>query len=402
MNELATSVGRHFYKPKSKLKLNDSGPLGKTTTTASVFAPMQLERRVLLWMLPVMIAAVIAIWIDSVVNGAATFVETYQLGPLTAIMIALYLWILRSRPARIHKPRNALIAVICLIVFERFAVGLWYTATGGYDPHVMRDMLPWMILGSMLCILLIPGRLGMIFAFVNYGANSIALIIFLPFAPRVLDTTTTFDLAVTHLAGHLLVVVGMVVFARLRVAYGKALARSEDLELLALEDALTGIYNRRAFTLAFKRARARAQRTDRPMSLLLIDVDHFKSVNDDLGHSVGDHALRALAGLLLSELRDTDEVFRCGGEEFLILLEETSLQSAWEVGERVRKHVKTSDLIHERRLTVSIGVAELAEFESEHGIFSRADTALYEAKSKGRDQVCVALPPKEETLMELK
>jgi diguanylate cyclase (GGDEF)-like protein len=252
-----------------------------------------------------------------------------------------------------------------------------------------------MAIASLLCIFLIPGRNGALVAAAYYALNAVLLGVFFALNTMPMDPNLNEDLVLAYVVGHLFIVVMAVVFARLRVAYGRTLARAEDMEVMAMEDALTGILNRRAFSIAFKRARARSHRKHTPVSVLLIDIDHFKSINDDFGHDVGDHALRALAALLITDLRTTDEVFRCGGEEFLILLEETPLQPAWEIAERLRRKIRQSRLLHERTVTVSIGVAELGEYEGEMDIFKRADIALYEAKNRGRDQARLATPPVE-------
>jgi diguanylate cyclase (GGDEF)-like protein len=376
--------------------------LAQVNTTSSVFAPMQLERKVLLVLLPPLALACIAAWASGIVFGKVTFVEEYQLPPMAALFGFLFLWALRSRANEIWKIRGISLTVVCFVAFERLALGLWLTAQDGYDPAILRNMLPWIILASLMWIFLLPGNNGVYGALVNYAVNAAAVLAFVAFNRQPFDSTAAADLVLTYVVAHLLLIGITVVFSRLRVAYGKALARAEDLEVLALEDALTGVLNRRAFSLAFKRVRARFLRNQTPVSVMLLDIDYFKSVNDTLGHDVGDHALRALAGLLVSDLRRTDEVFRCGGEEFLILLDETALQLAWDIAERLRKKISKANLIHNRVITVSIGVAELAQHESEVDIFKRADIALYQAKNKGRDQVCLAYPPQDRTDIDLR
>lgn len=155
---------------------------------------------------------------------------------------------------------------------------------------------------------------------------------------------------------------------------------------LALTDALTGLGNRRAGEEALVREVSRAQRARSPLSLLLIDVDHFKRVNDVHGHATGDRVLRAVAATLAAASRASDLAFRWGGEEFLVLLADTPLRGAVECAERIRLHVAAleSDGV---RVTVSAGAAELGEDEIIETTMRRADERLFAAKAGGRNRV---------------
>ena len=137
----------------------------------------------------------------------------------------------------------------------------------------------------------------------------------------------------------------------------------------------------------------RAERYKTPMSISMLDIDHFKQINDSYGHTVGDQVLFQLANLLQEEIRDPDMVGRYGGEEFLVVLPNTNLESASEQATRLCKRVRELDLdvgVHVR-LTISIGVAEYHHGQENWQKFlSRADLALYDAKNAGRDQWKVA------------
>ena len=159
----------------------------------------------------------------------------------------------------------------------------------------------------------------------------------------------------------------------------------------AHRDPLTGTGNRAALEQNLRREVALAQRTESPLSLLAIDIDHFKKVNDHYGHSAGDCVLRGVARRIGEVLRDTDLVYRYGGEEFVILLHNTPLDGAALVAERIRAAVAATPCHCEGyaiTVTVSIGAACLAQ-ESGSALFDRADQALYQAKAAGRDQVVV-------------
>jgi len=162
----------------------------------------------------------------------------------------------------------------------------------------------------------------------------------------------------------------------------------EVLEHQASFDALTGLLNRRAFEEAARLEFARARRAGRTLTVLMLDVDHFKNINDTLGHAVGDSALRLLGGMLQNVLRVNDLAGRLGGEEFCVLLPEVGVERAAEVAERLRKSFAETTEVEFSRVTVSVGVAEICVADQDlEGVLLRADKALYRAKEAGRDRV---------------
>lgn len=165
---------------------------------------------------------------------------------------------------------------------------------------------------------------------------------------------------------------------------------NERLSELAHTDALTALYNRRAYDQELAREWRRVQRNGAALSVLLIDADHFKSINDQHGHAVGDRVLQALAALIQRSAREIDVAARIGGEEFAVLLSDTGATSALNVAERIRSQIAQSDTMPVTGVTVSIGVATLAAEESAASLQHRADQALYMAKSQGRNRVVSA------------
>jgi diguanylate cyclase (GGDEF)-like protein len=176
--------------------------------------------------------------------------------------------------------------------------------------------------------------------------------------------------------------------------------RNQDLERVAQTDRLTGIANRRAFDQALERAVRRARRTNEPLSLLLLDLDHFKALNDTAGHQAGDDVLRQFAGILAQAARRPDDMAaRYGGEEFALILSSTDQSGALEVAERLRENLAAAEIPHPRgidgRVTVSIGAAT-ADPAIELGVerlVSAADARLYEAKKSGRNRAVVGSFP---------
>ena len=176
--------------------------------------------------------------------------------------------------------------------------------------------------------------------------------------------------------------------------YNETLQR--ELHLLARVDTLTGVKNRLALTESATRMLSQAQRAGRSMSVLMIDADHFKSINDRFGHGGGDKVLLALVDSIRATLRAGDVIGRIGGEEFVVLAPDTNLEQALVLAERIRGTVETTPLLvdgHLLQLTVSIGAATAEPGVDEVGaLLQRADAALYAAKHAGRNRVMAADP----------
>ncbi|RON46183.1 hypothetical protein BK666_13635 [Pseudomonas frederiksbergensis] len=161
----------------------------------------------------------------------------------------------------------------------------------------------------------------------------------------------------------------------------------------ALRDPLTGTGNRVAMDQTLQREIEMSRRHLQPLSLLMLDIDHFKRVNDSHGHSAGDEVLKAVAASIKDQLRNVDMVFRFGGEEFLILLSNTTREAAAMVGERLRFAAQAQEYVADGQsieLTVSLGCSTLLPGESAESLLRRADSALYVAKREGRNRLAMA------------
>jgi diguanylate cyclase len=157
---------------------------------------------------------------------------------------------------------------------------------------------------------------------------------------------------------------------------------------MALKDPLTGVYNRLAYEERIEAEFGRWRRYGDPLSLVLLDVDHFKKVNDSLGHLAGDKALKAMALRVLQNVREVDFVARYGGEEFVVIMPNTAAEHAFAVAEKLRTVVATAGFHYNREpviITVSCGVASFGEGDDPGRVFNRADNALYAAKQAGRN-----------------
>jgi diguanylate cyclase (GGDEF)-like protein len=178
--------------------------------------------------------------------------------------------------------------------------------------------------------------------------------------------------------------------ARLLVTQNRLLLAREALRREASRDGLTSLWNRKAILAILERDLLRAERDRQPVGLIMIDVDHFKAINDSRGHAAGDTVLRIIASGIAAVVRPYDSVGRCGGEEFLIVAPGCDLAETWELAERVRSHVANCNLMvggTNVQVSLSLGVATgqtAAEIEK---LFHAADTAMYQAKNAGRNRV---------------
>jgi diguanylate cyclase (GGDEF)-like protein len=163
----------------------------------------------------------------------------------------------------------------------------------------------------------------------------------------------------------------------------------QKVELDAATDALTGQWNRRALDDVLKQQVQRRAVSGGTFSILMLDIDFFKNINDEFGHLVGDDVLRAFAQRLREFLRADDVCARFGGEEFVVVLPDTSMETAMEIGERIRRGIAQIPLLTKPKVqaTVSIGVATMEHGQSIHELFAAADAAVYRAKNEGRNQV---------------
>ncbi|MCQ8106102.1 GGDEF domain-containing protein [Methylomonas sp. SURF-2] len=161
---------------------------------------------------------------------------------------------------------------------------------------------------------------------------------------------------------------------------------------MAYTDPLTKTHNRTAFNDTLMREIIRANRCGQNLSLIFVDVDHFKSINDQYGHHCGDMALASVASWIKDSVRASDVVFRFGGEEFVILLADTNLESADTIAERVRSDIESHTLAYGMdvlNITASLGVSTLKDNDDTESLIKRADTAMYQAKQRGRNRVCL-------------
>ncbi len=225
-----------------------------------------------------------------------------------------------------------------------------------------------------------PAITSMFFVLPRISANLGGLFIAIPVSLLAQQQLGT-EFALKIFAAHVFTIIMM------NMMLGVIVDLHQQLIDQAVKDPLTGVFNRRQMDLSLHDVKSRYNRTAEPVSILIIDVDHFKQVNDKFGHAAGDNALKALVTIIQNNIRKTDQLFRMGGEEFLLLLWGTAGDSAINVANQLRLKIQGADLIENDRLTVSIGVNSLTQHQSVEQWLAGADEALYRAKHAGRNIV---------------
>lgn len=203
------------------------------------------------------------------------------------------------------------------------------------------------------------------------------VLINLPLAWQILETHEAIRFSVTFL----LVCVYSAIFLRV------ISKQYSELHKLAITDKLTGLYNRTLLQDSLTQAIHQTDRTNTAFTLISMDIDSFKEINDELGHNVDDHVLMQLGAFLKDSFRDSDKVFRTGGEEFLILVYNTDEADSIDIAEKLRRDIENFSFIPDRKVTVSMGVAGLGSAKDWKQWMKACDKNLYEAKNSGRNRV---------------
>ncbi len=283
---------------------------------------------------------------------------------LGAAILAVVL-ILAASVFALHKGKRPPIPFSFLLVPMAACIGLSLKQQGFYGAL-------WTYPAVMFCYFVLPRRAANL-AGVSMSALAATLAYF--YVPDGPDVTIRFVVTLG-----LSIVIINIILNIIGQLQGELLGQ-------ALTDPLTGAYNRRQMNLSLADAVERRHRTGAPASLLMIDIDHFKKVNDDFGHAVGDKVLQGLVTLIRNRSRKLDRLFRMGGEEFVLLLPDTRAGAAMKQAETLRKLTSEAALIPARAVTISIGVAEYWPEQTQETWLKTADDALYQAKAQGRNKV---------------
>lgn len=277
-----------------------------------------------------------------------------------------------------------------LLIVALLAFNGWFSLKGCYYPLMTLAVLTPAIMlllfyafqqqgiiGALWCYPAIISFYFMLPERQAWLANALLMLMAVPSAIHFLDPHLTARVIATLVC----VSVFAVIFVRI------ISKQQQQLKQLAMTDSLTGLSNRVMLHTCLEQATDSSERRSYPSCLIALDLDHFKKINDELGHGAGDRVLKGIGHLLSSHIRRSDQVFRLGGEEFLIVLHESDLQQAVTVAEILRNKVETSRFLPDRVITVSGGVAVHQPGEHWRDWLKRSDDLLYQAKQSGRNRI---------------
>ncbi len=188
------------------------------------------------------------------------------------------------------------------------------------------------------------------------------------------------------------IILGNIIIILILIFVFYVLQMNEKLKLIASTDKLTGLFNRNKFYEIISNEIERAKRYNRPLSLIIFDIDHFKKINDTFGHNIGDYVLKTIATIIKKNIRKNDTPFRWGGEEFIVLTPETDINGAATFAEKLREAVENYKFDKVVKVTISLGVAQYDPKKDKDidSLINRADEALYKSKESGRNRVTIA------------
>lgn len=343
------------------------------------------ELRALRLLLPIGVVVVLAISAWEYANDVMAWWD-HWLYPMLVLVFgggALVLWRWPQRQAWVRVALVVavnvyLMAVLLLVLFDGDAP---------LNQYALLTTLMWLPFGYGLIFMMLSARTAMFLSLI------VALLTFTPiFMAMALKlrpnwgaefTTTMPVLALAQVV----YIVLLRAISDLRAGFHRASARLQVAQELALSDALTGVGNRRALQEHVRAGLSAAERGQAPTSIILMDIDHFKPINDKHGHSGGDQVLVQMAQLLTDQLRGSDRLGRWGGEEFMVVAQATPMHAALELAERIRKAVAAFEFAHGDPVTLSLGVTQTLPGDTADSLVHRADKALYRAKNGGRNRV---------------
>lgn len=305
-----------------------------------------------------------------------------------AVLAVLTTW----RTIPLVQLERVLLAAALAVMVVSLGYGLYVAPP---DDAVLRGVattMLWIPILFVFCAIAFDGITSLRY---SIGIFAVVVALTLPHAIATMsDTGVTDGLAFPIQAqlSYVVIIVALYFFSDLQQRAFTMEETARTLRRLANTDALTALANRRQAEEQLTRELRRAERYGRQFSVLMLDIDHFKNLNDRFGHLAGDDVLVDLARRIERMVRAADTIARWGGEEFLLLAPETSLEDARRLAEMIRHHVDTNTLAERHRITISLGVASYRGGDTVQSVVARADAALYRAKREGRNQARAEVP----------
>ena len=310
----------------------------------------------------------------------------------TALVLGASMLIVAWRRTPLVPLERASFGIGAVAIVGSIAWSLYGADSAALGRAAVQATLHWVPLVFAFGFVAFSGRTAMRLAVALLAAMAALIVPHDVMAARSGVSDDLFVLA-QALVAYAVLIAGLRFFADLHVRASTLERTAERMRALAHTDALTGLGNRRQADLWLVREVQRAARYARPFSVLMLDIDHFKRLNDEHGHAAGDRVLVDLASELVGMVRASDAVVRWGGEEFLVLAPETGLADAVQVAELVRRQIAKMPLGDAHRTTISVGVAAHRVGDDPESLVARADAALYMAKRSGRNTVRKEIAP---------
>ncbi|HEU5098864.1 MAG TPA: GGDEF domain-containing protein [Roseiflexaceae bacterium] len=257
----------------------------------------------------------------------------------------------------------------------------------GVDTYTLASLAQWFPLVYTAAFFFLSTRHAIVGSVLVYFSLLIPYMLNLPFHDAAFSSSEQGLLMFNMFCSHPVYIVTLSGIAKLKTHITQASAYADILHIAASVDYLTGVANRRTTAQQLLRALEQAHRADTAMSVILLDIDHFKSINDTFGHDVGDTVLVQMSALLQEHLRASDTLGRWGGEEFLIVVNAAGAAAVAEMADRLRTVIAQHEFPQIGQLTASFGVAALFPSDTPESLVKRADQALYAAKQAGRNRV---------------
>lgn len=312
--------------------------------------------------------------------------KVHMITSLFSLVFVLFSYFIRKKNYVKNNNYKHLIyhGYVILVSITYMSISIYRTVYITHSSYFLIPVIYIAVLYGIAFIAIIPPK----YSFLLYFSTYVIIHLVYPVkSPDILDTTALADLFTNHLVAFL---ASVITYNRYRKDFNyKATIDKQNLRLkeLSSTDMLTKLPNRRFIDLEIHKCHMLAQREESIYSLIIVDIDHFKRVNDTYGHTKGDVVLKDLAQLLKNNIRETDLIGRWGGEEFIILCRGASLSDTYNIAEKLKKKVSKYSFIEGYSLTCSFGVATYSLGDLTEDIFRHADLALYQSKSEGRNRV---------------
>lgn len=366
------------------------GNLGKQESIASLGSPTignhvpadSYRLHVLRLMLAIAAVASAAMWYQEESLKLIGVVD--RIGyPLMLAVTTLGAVLLFFRPESLHAVVTTVLGAFITYLLSDYYYLTYEVLSGSSSSYQLATMALWLPLGYVGCYVFYSPQVAVRTSLAIYAAVSLPQWVLLGVDASSLGR----QIAMAMLISHPVYIAALWGVAKLKVHANGVHDLAQSMSAAATEDPLTGVANRRGMRHALETLTRAGTDLDRPVALLLLDVDGFKGINDKFGHAVGDDVLIALAHKVRTHLRNSDLLGRWGGEEFMILSLDHAGPQALQMADRLRTELEEHSYPDVGKVTVSVGVTMLIPGESIEAFVKRADDALYQAKERGRNRV---------------